>query len=243
MQPFLRIPIGQAAKTARAALGQARWAVLLALLACTTRPLTEAERDLLAPLHGPTLATERVAIVRTPGIDLFPITFDARPRTTCRERIGRPREGRITVRTAGIVLFDTFFAAPDFARSDYAAEMDGALDLPSAMFLAHEATHVWQWQNRDVTGYHPAKAFLEQATIDDPYLFDETTEARFLDFGYEVQASLVEEYLCCATLDSNGARTLRLHDLLRQVMPVAEPEAFPRRVTVPWGEDLPGICS
>lgn len=216
----------------------------LLLAGCTARPLTEAERALLAPLHGPTLAAERMTIRETPGVDAFPITYDARPRTTCRERIGPPREGRITARTAGIVLFDTLFAAPDYALPDYALETpDGALDLGYAMFLAHEATHVWQWQNRRLTGYHPARAFFEQATIDDPYLFDEATEARFLDFGYEVQASLVEEYLCCATLDPDGARTDRLFALLRQVMPVAEPETFPRRVALLWGRDLPGICS
>ena len=110
------------------------------------------------------------------------------------------------------------------------------------MYLVHEMTHVWQWQNRRSTGYHPARAFAEQALIDDPYLFEDEPGRRFLDYGFEAQASLVEEYLCCATLDADGARTVRLRDLLRQVMPVADPEAFPRRVVVPWGRDLRGLC-
>jgi hypothetical protein len=70
-----------------------------------------------------------------------------------------------------------------------------------------------------------------------------TTDRPFLSLGYEVQASLVEEYFCCATLDPEGARTERLHALLGDVLPVARPEAFPRPVTVPYAADLEGICA
>ena len=220
-------------------------ALILALLpACTTRPLTRNETALLAPIHGATLDTGRIRIAETPGVGVFPITYDARPRVTCRERIGPPVTGRITARTAGIVLFERMFMSPDVARSDFVPALpDGAIDLPSAMFLVHEMTHVWQWQNRDLTGYHPVRAFTEQVVLDDPYLFTDGTSRRFLDHGYEVQASLVEEYLCCATLDPDGARTGRLFDLLREVMPVAEPRTFARPAYVPWTEDLDGVCA
>ncbi|KIT17215.1 hypothetical protein [Jannaschia aquimarina] len=218
--------------------------LLLLVLAACSRPLTEAERALVAPLHGDTLDTAQVRIAANPFVGLFPITFDARPRTTCRERIGPPRRGRITTSTAGIVLFETLLLNPDYAFPDYAAPVRGdALDLPSAMFFVHEMTHVWQWQNRALTGYHPRLSFREHIAIDDPYLFDDATGADFLDYGFEAQASLVEEYLCCATLDPRGARTGRLYDLLSPVLPVARPQSFPRRVTVPWALDLDGICS
>ncbi|MEM7711728.1 MAG: hypothetical protein AAF264_13485, partial [Pseudomonadota bacterium] len=136
------------------------------------------------------------------------------------------------------------FTAPAVDLPDYAAPLpDGTLDLAFAMFLVHEATHVWQWQNRDLTGYHPIKAFTEQITIDDPYLFEPRAHRPFLSEAYEIQATLVEEYLCCATLDPDGARTLRLRDQLRDALPVAEPRAFARPVTVPYAEDLDGICA
>ncbi|WP_281826773.1 hypothetical protein [Jannaschia rubra] len=217
--------------------------LILALTACT-RPLTPAETALVAPIHGPTLDTASVRISQTPIVGIFPITYDARPRTTCRERIAPPQAGRITAQTAGIALFETLLLSPRAYADDYAAtdEAGGALDLAGAMFIVHEMTHVWQWQNRGVTGYHPVKAFSEQLAVDDPYLLDPDDPRGFLDFGYEQQASLVEEYLCCATLDPRGSRTDRLKHLLRQVMPVAEPEAFARAVTVPWGDDLDGIC-
>ncbi len=214
--------------------------VALALTACASRPLTPSEVALLGPLHGPTLDTRAVRIARAPVVGIFPITYDARPRTTCRERISPPLTGRITVQTGGITLFNRLFLSGEAWRGDYAA--DAPLALGDAMFIAHEATHVWQWQQRRLTGYHPVKAFTEQVTEDDPYLLDPLTRRPFLDHGYEQQASLVEEYLCCATLDPGGQRTTRLHDLLRQVMPVAEPAAFAREVTVPYSDDLDGIC-
>ena len=66
---------------------------LLATSACTTRPLTRNETALLAPIHGATLDTGRIRIAETPGVGVFPITYDARPRVTCRERIGPPVTG------------------------------------------------------------------------------------------------------------------------------------------------------
>lgn len=211
-----------------------------ALAACT-RPLTPAETRLLAPIHGPALPSQ-MRLARSPLVGLFPISFDARPPVACRERIAPPQTGRVTGRTGGIVLFDLLLVNPGSWRDDYADAPP--LDLAAAMFLAHEATHVWQWRNRDRTGYHPFKAFAEQARVDDPYLFDPDLAQPFLDYGYEVQASLVEEYLCCATLDPGGARTLRLHELLSSVMPVAPPAAFPRAVVLPWdGAEVAGICA
>lgn len=201
--------------------------LLFALLTACTRPLTPAETQLLAPIHGTTLDTARMRLTRAPIVGAFPITYDARPRTTCRERIGPPEMGRITARTGGIALFQNLLLSGEAYRDDYAVASDAApLDLAYAMFLVHEATHVWQWQNRARTGYHPIRAFTEQIAIDDPYLLDPDPTRPFLAHGFEQQASLVEEYLCCATLDPKGKRTGTLQGLLSQVMPVAAPEAF-----------------
>jgi hypothetical protein len=218
--------------------------LLVLLVAACGRPLTGSERALLAPIHGAGLDADRVRLHEAPLVGAFPITFDARPRVTCRERIGPPQTGRLRVSTAGIVLFERLFTAPAATLPDYAAPLpDGRLNLAAAMFLAHEMTHVWQWQNRRLTGYHPLRAFAEQVTLDDPYLFGTGDTRPFLDRGYEVQASLVEEYLCCATLDPDGARTGRLHALLSDALPVAPPATFHRPASVPYATDLAGICS
>ena len=82
----------------------------------------------------------------------------------------------------------------------------------------------------------------EHFVDEDPYLFEVDASRRFLDYGYEQQASLVEEYVCCTALDPEGARTDRLRALLAQVI---EPGALPDRpVFVPWeGVQARGICS
>lgn len=219
---------------------------LLAVAACG-RPLTTAEREFMHGLQGESFNPGPVRIARNRLIGNFERTYAVRPRNTCRERIQPPPDGpTFTGATAGIVLFQHLHARPGIYREDYVARPDGALNLAAAMFFAHEMTHVWQWQNREITGYHPFRAFAEHRNTEDPYLFDSDSQPRFLDYGYEQQASLVEEYVCCRALDPDGDRTARLERLLRQSMPVA-----PRldrldglATLVPWdGLDRRGICS
>ena len=108
-------------------------------------------------------------------------------------------------------------------------------------------THVWQWQNREVTAYHPFRAFTEHVRIEDPYLFDPQDARRFLDYGYEVQASLVEEYVCCLRRRSAGRpdRAAGTPEI-EQVMPVTPLQSRADAATevIPWdGADLRGVCS
>jgi len=226
--------------------------VLLTILAILTvvscgRPLTPAEREFVLGLQGESFDPAPVRIKRNRLIGIVERSYPARPRTTCRERIAPTPDGpTFATRTAGITLFQHVHASPRAYLDDYVARPDGALNLVAAMYFAHEMTHVWQWQNRAVTGYHPFRAFAEHGSTEDPYLFDADSRSRFLDYGYEQQASLVEEYVCCRALDPEGARTARLEGLLRQSMPLA-----PRldrldglEVLVPWdGVERARICS
>jgi hypothetical protein len=221
-------------------------AICLVLTACG-RPLTEAEAAYLADLQGESFDVARVRIVENPVVGLGAHNYPARPQTTCRERIWPPPEGdTIETRTAGVVLFNTLHVRSEYWMPDYVAPLDGRRSLAAAMFFAHEMTHIWQWQNRAVTGYHPYRAFTEHVSIEDPYLFDPDDARRFLDYGYEVQASLVEEYVCCRAVDPHGARTARLERVLAQVMPMTPLQSRADAVTelIPWdGADLRGVCS
>jgi hypothetical protein len=222
---------------------------ILALLAVAScgRTLTPAEQEFMVGLQGETFNPGPVRISRNRLVGITERTYPARPRNTCRERIQPPPDGpTFTGSTAGIVLFQHLHTRPDIYLEDYVARPDGALNLAAAMFFAHEMTHVWQWQNRRVTGYHPFRAFAEQWTTEDPYLFDSDSRRRFLDYGYEQQASLVEEYVCCRALDPGGDRTQRLERLLRQNMPLASrlDRLDGLRILVPWnGVERRGICS
>lgn len=214
----------------------------LALVGCA-RPLAPGEAELASRLFGDTLDPARVRLIDNGLVGAISREYPVRPRTTCRERILPPAEGAtFTARAAGVVLGNVIHLRPAIHRPDYAAREDGVASLVAAMFIAHELTHVWQWQNRAVTGYTPLRAALEHVGQDDPYLFDPATEARFLDYGYEQQAALVEEYICCTVLDPEGARTARLRATLAEVMPVEE-RVLARPVSIPRPDAPPaGVC-
>jgi len=216
----------------------------LLLLAACGRPLAEGELALADGIFGDSLDTAPVRVVENSLIGLRSFDYPARPRTTCRERILPPDDApRFTARAAGMVFWHHIHIRPDLMRADYARRPDSAVDLGAAMFIAHELTHVWQWQNRALTGYSPLRGGMEHLSGADPYLFDSVPDVGFLDFGYEQQASLVEEYICCQALDPAGARTARLHGLLAEVMP-APMLSLPDDIRLPW-PDAPqrGLCS
>ncbi|NKX46231.1 hypothetical protein [Roseicyclus persicicus] len=219
----------------------------LILLTACGRPLTEAERAYMADLQADSFDPVPVRIARNPFLGLIVQRYPARPQVTCRERVAPPPEGPVVEgRTGGMVLFNTLMVRPDMHVPDYTVMADGRRHLYAAMFFAHEMTHVWQWQNRAVTGYHPWRAAREHATVEDPYLFDTEDDRRFLDYGYEAQASLVEEYVCCRALDPAGARTARLERLIGQAMPVTPWRARADAVELylPWdGIEPRGMCS
>jgi hypothetical protein len=221
--------------------------ILCLCLAACGRPLTEAEAAYMADLQGESFDASRARIVENPLIGLVTLRHPARPQVTCRERVVPPPEGPVIEgRVAGMVLFNALHVRPDMFVPDYTAMADGRRHLYAAMFFAHEMTHIWQWQNRAVTGYHPLRAAREHAVLEDPYLFDERADRRFLEYGYEAQASLVEEYVCCRALDPSGARTARLERLIGQAMPVTpwQSRADEVELFLPWdGIEPRGICS
>ena len=134
-----------------------------------------------------------------------------------------------------------FYAKPYYSK-DYLHDYPDKLYLFAAMLFAHELTHVWQWQNREKTGYSPIKGANEHEWGEDPYLYDINTKTAFLDYAYEQQASIVEEYVCCATLDPQAPRTKRLESLLKSAFPLGELR-IPKDITIPWdGAQTKGIC-
>jgi len=219
--------------------------LILTLLAGCGRPLTEAEVAFVGTIQGAALDTDRVRLID--GAPTRAVTFrrKARPRTTCRELILPPPEDEIvTAKPAAVTLWTRVLFDRDWYLDDYVPDYPDEINLIAAMLLTHEMTHVWQWQNRAVTGYSPLRAASEQQFNNDPYLFDIKTERRFNDFGYEQQASIVEEFVCCRALAPQAPRTQRLHDLIGQAMPVAPlPRSRQYDVRLPWdGVELDGIC-
>jgi len=214
------------------------------LAGCAGRPLTENERAFAATLQGTAFNPNAVRIID--GAPTKAVTFrrKARPRTTCRERILPPATSAVvTAKPAAIAVFNRVLFDEDWYVDDYLPDYPDKINLVAAMLFAHEMTHVWQWQNRDVTGYHPLKAASEHNS-EDPYLFDLNTAPKFLDFGFEQQGAIVEEFVCCRTLAPQAPRTKRLHAMISQSMPVGPlPAEREHSVLLPWdGVQVEGIC-
>lgn len=223
-----------------------RLLIALLFLASCGRGLTEGERTLMYPIMGQTFIADDARMVEAGFIGMVSRTYPARPQVTCREKIAPPPDGpTIQTRTAGAVAWTHVLTNPDWTLPDYAPDYPQEINLVAAMYFAHEMTHIWQWQNRAVTGYSPFRGLAEHKPGVDPYLFEPEDDIDFLAMGYEQQASLVEEFICCRTVAPDGARTERLYQALSGVMPVQHPTQTPRAQEV-FGiyEDanLAGIC-
>lgn len=221
--------------------------LLLAIAACG-RPLTQGETAFADTLFGPELNTQNVRVAPFAALTSLTQRRPPRPRVACRERIWPKPEitgGTVETFTAAFVSFNRLNMAKQLYAADYLPSYPSKLSLPAAMLIGHELTHVWQWQNRARTKYHPLKAVAEHSPGTDPYLLEIDSETEFLAFPFEQQGAIVEEYICCSSLDPEGARTKRLHALLRAAMPVAAISSLPRAdVILPWdGVKTTGICS
>ena len=220
----------------------------LILLAGCGRPLTQNEMAFATVIQGEQLNQSRVRLVK--GAPLSSVTYrrKARPRVSCRERILPPaRDEVVTVTPAAMTLFNKVLFSKDWYTKDYLPAFPERLYLVEAMLFSHELTHVWQWQNRKRTKYTPLRAAAEQISTDDPYLFNLADAPNFLDYGYEQQGAIVEEYICCRALDPSAPRTERLHSMLKGAFPVSDlPEDGKREwnVYLPWkGAQTKGICT
>jgi hypothetical protein len=212
------------------------------LLVACGRPLTETEADFAAHLHGPSLDTTKVRLVDNAPVRAYTMRVRQRPRIACTERVYPPVKGAfVTGAPSAVALFNRIFVNPDYYLENYTPKYPEKLHLYQAMFLAHELTHAWQWQNRKVTGYNPIKAAREHQSKADPYLIDPDTDGAFLTYGYEQQGRIVEEYLCCSVLDPDAPRTRRLEKMLSPFFPL---EKLPtREVIVGWKDvKVEGIC-
>ena len=217
----------------------------LTLPACG-RGLTAPEQAFLATLHGDTLDMTKMRL--HDGLARgAPMPVPPRPRVTCQDRLYPPRDKTGYGHPGAMALFQHVYIRPELYRDDLALrriEGRAVPDLADAMLLAHEATHVWQWQNRTLTGYHPLKAALEHAGSSDPYLFNPETQGDFLAYGYEQQGAIVEEFVCCRTLAPDAPRTERLYRMISAVMPVRRYDDLAQDgLLLPWeGVTVAGIC-
>lgn len=214
-----------------------------ALASCASRPLSEAERAFAQTVTAGAVDLGEVRVVKGAASALIPTTIPVRDRLTCRERLMPPLTAPAPGTFPAFVLGQRMYFSRRIWRDDYLAGYPDRLALRDAMRLAHELTHVWQWQARAETGYAPWRAAREHVALADPYLVTLDPGLDFLDYGWEQQGVLVEEYVCCRALDPDAPRTAELAALVGQVWPGAAAEEIAVRIDLPWdGAETAGIC-
>lgn len=198
----------------------------LALSACS-RPLTEAEAQFATDLFGEQIALEKVRV--TQGLGLAPLY-----RTVPAEVTVLRGTDRACVRTPqprgaqppqAFALYNRMHFDSELYSSNMALGWPDGLRFPETLILAHELTHVWQWQNRAMTGYTPRRAVAESWQFADPYFSRTGDRPDFLRFGYEQQAAIVEDFVCFTVANRTHPRREELREILAPVLPIEQFEA------------------
>ncbi len=141
----------------------------------------------------------------------LPPKRDIEPRPGLCDRVApAPREGP----PPAWALYNTVHFSREFYRDDVLPGWPDQILLPQALIMVHELVHVWQWQNRAVTGYRPVKAGFESVLNMDPYFYVPEEGAGLLEYGYEQQAALLEDYFCYGIFDPQHARRAELREIL-----------------------------
>ena len=181
------------------------------------------EQSFATDIFGDTLKTEKVRVAA--GFGLTPPPSPKAPPSsgTLRTVPGictRVPQGPRTEPPPAFALYNQIHLSHEFYREETAPDWPNRVLLPQALIVAHELTHVWQWQNRKRTGYRPARAALESLFNLDPYFYQPGDSDGFLSFGYEQQAALVEDYLCYAMLDPENPERAKLRAVLVPYFPL-----------------------
>lgn len=187
-------------------------------LSACGRPMAPGERALASDIFGPALNTDVIRVKS--GFRGAPTTKDAplppkiekielRP-GVCDRVSPTPPDGP----PPAWALYNNIHFAKDYYRSDLAPGWPEQTLIPQTLIFAHELVHVWQWQHRKRTGYRPIKAGLESVLTGDPYFYVPGEGGDYLQYGFEQQASLLEDYFCYGLFDPENPRRAKIRHTL-----------------------------
>ena len=210
------------------------FALVLGLAACS-RPLSEAETAWGEAVLGESFSARAVRITNDLGFFPLPKQGEIKAykletsKVRCIQTAPKTSGERKKSLTAAFVRFQTIHYINGYYRADLLAS-GGHEGLPLGHLLTfvHELVHVWQWQNRERTGYHPTRALMESVFNVDPYFYEVTAARSFFDYGYEQQARMVEDYLCLRIAEPDHPKVAVLSAILGPVFPLEQVEALIR---------------
>lgn len=197
--------------------------VFCMLVACS-RPLTEAETTFASDLFGSSLETSKVRISLAAGLTPPPPPSKSYKVTevvgTDKACVRVPQPLAIRQAPQALAYKNRMHFTGEIYSGDMALSWPERVRFPQLIILAHELTHVWQWQNRARTGYTPWRALRESWQWGDPYFSASGEAPEFFAFAYEQQAAIIEDYICFAAANPDHPRRAELRALLEPVLPV-----------------------
>ena len=203
---------------------------LLLLVAACARPLTPGETAFAHDMFGPALDTSKVRVRVGAGLTPLPRPAPLPPARHSRADIPKglctrtPQPRRIRW-PAAFALGNSIFFKRDYYAADTFPGWPAHVLMPQGLIMAHELTHVWQWQNRATTHYSPLRPLAEAARKADPYYWNGTGPRPFAAYGFEQQAALVEDYLCFRLFEPSSPRLDELRAILAPALSLGRLEA------------------
>ncbi|MFS8181422.1 DUF4157 domain-containing protein [Pseudovibrio denitrificans] len=151
------------------------------IIAGCSRSLTEGEIAFLGTVHGQNVDYSKVKIAK--GSKLA------------------SNKG-----TGAVTINNTITYRHDLYSENFAPKDTQYID--ELALLAHEMTHVWQKQNKELTGYTYAKVIAEHAKYGERvYEYPPLkSDSEFLSFRYEQQGQIVGDWIMARALDPKKAK-------------------------------------
>ena len=150
------------------------WAILLLsvvmLSGCAGRALTVNESAFLGTVHKLGVDYKKVKIHKSLAgseAKLDKMFGGEKSVMVNGQALGREEVDRIVAgMPEAFVLYNDIYYQKDSYSNDFIPEWPDYVRIDDAALLAHEVTHVWQHQHKDLTGYSPLKALLEPGVFD-----------------------------------------------------------------------------
>ncbi len=115
-----------------------------------------------------------------------------------------------------MVIKNNIYYKSDAYKADLAAGFPTNVFVDDLDLLGHEIMHVWQYQNRDRTGYSLLAVALEHIRYSDPYDYHIVPGKKFLDYRFEQQGRIVQDYVRYSFTAPGSAELQALRRLLSQ---------------------------
>ncbi|WP_422375004.1 hypothetical protein [Roseibium sp.] len=119
-------------------------------------------------------------------------------------------------RPEALVIHNRIYYKSGSYRADFAEGFPTRVRVDELGLLAHEIMHVWQYQNRDRTGFTLLAVAMEHVRFRDPYAYTIVPGKRFLSYRFEQQGKMVQDYVVLSYSQPNSAKLKSLRNLLSE---------------------------